>query len=42
MALNNPGVGKGLFSQVVQSLFGYKNVAPNVKFKDMIGTYDYH
>ena len=33
------GVGKGLFSQVVQSLFGYKNVAPNVKFKDMIGTH---
>ena len=33
------GVGKGLFSQVVQSLFGYRNVAPNVKFKDMVGNH---
>ena len=33
------GVGKGLFSQVVQALFGYRNVAPNVKFKQMIGTH---
>ena len=31
------GVGKGLFAQFVQSLFGYSNVAPNVKFKQMIG-----
>ena len=33
------GVGKGLFSQVCQSLYGYNNVAPNVKFKQMIGTH---
>jgi len=33
------GVGKGLFSLMVQSLFGYKNVAPNVKFKDMVGSH---
>ena len=31
------GVGKGLFAQLVQSMFGYPNVAPNVKFKQMIG-----
>ena len=39
MAFNNPGVGKGLFSQVVQSLFGYKMLYGHVKFKDMIGTH---
>ncbi len=33
------GVGKGLFAQFVQSLFGYSNVAPNVKFKQMITTH---
>ena len=33
------GVGKGLFSQMCQSLYGYNNVAPNVKFKQMIGTH---
>jgi len=29
------GVGKGLFAQVMQSLFGPKNVKPNVKYKDL-------
>ena len=33
------GVGKGLFAQFCQSLFGYNNVAPNVKFKQMINTH---
>ncbi len=33
------GVGKGLFAQSVQSLFGYNNVAPNVKFKQMTTTH---
>jgi len=33
------GVGKGLFAQFCQSLFGYSNVAPNVKFKQMITTH---
>ena len=33
------GVGKGLFAQLCQSMFGYPNVAPNVKFKEMISTH---
>ena len=33
------GVGKGLFAQFCQSLYGYNNVAPNVKFKQMINTH---
>jgi len=33
------GVGKGLFAQFCQSLFGDNNVAPNVKFKQMINTH---
>ena len=33
------GVGKKLFSLICQSLFGEKNVNPNVKFSQMIGTH---
>jgi len=33
------GVGKKLFSLICQSLFGPKNVSPNVKFSQMIGTH---
>ena len=33
------GVGKGLFAQFCQSLYGPNNVAPNVKFKHMINTH---
>ena len=31
------GVGKKIFAQLCQNLFGYKNVRPNVKFKQMVG-----
>jgi len=30
------GVGKKIFARILQSLYGTKNVRPNVKFKDMI------
>ena len=33
------GIGKKLFSLICQSLFGVKNVSPNVKFSQMIGTH---
>ena len=33
------GVGKKLFSLICQALFGEKNVNPNVKFSQMIGTH---
>ena len=33
------GAGKKLFAQLCQALFGYKNVAPNVKFSQMTGTH---
>ncbi len=33
------GAGKKLFAQVCQSMFGFKNVRPNVKFEQMTGSH---
>lgn len=33
------GAGKKLFAQLCQSIFGYRNVKPNVKFSQMTGTH---